>query len=167
MTATKAAPGVGDQARVSVLVEVPTSEAFRAFVEDVDLWWRHGLKYRVGKRRSVLALEAKLDGRLFERFETPRGPRVVETGRITRYEPPRLLVLEWRNVNFRADESTEVEVCFEPSASGTQVTLTHRGWSKIRPDHPARHGQATSAFIRSLGLWWGDQMTAFRLCCAR
>lgn len=27
----------------------------------------------------------------------------------------------------------------------------HRGWSRIRPDHPARHGLAVQAFIRMLG----------------
>ena len=76
-------PRPGDQARVTVLVEVPPVEAFRAFVEDIDQWWRHGLKYRVaGKRRGIVHLEAKVDGRLFESFETARGAtKIVQTAK--------------------------------------------------------------------------------------
>jgi hypothetical protein len=53
-------------------------------------------------------------------------------------------------------------VSFAPSASGTLVTVTHRGWSRIRPDHPVRHGQDVPAFLRMLGLWWGDLVNALR-----
>jgi len=161
------APLAGDRARVSVLVEVPPSEAFRAFVEDIDQWWRHGLKYRVsGKRRGIVHLEAKVGGRLFESFETARGAsKIVQTGRVLQYEPPTLLALEWRNVNFAPHETTRVEVRFAASPSGTLVELTHSGWSQIRPDHPARHGEPTEAFVRSLGLWWGDLLTSLRVHC--
>jgi len=152
----------GDQATVSVLVKVSPSEAFRVFTEEIDSWWRTGLRYRIGKRRSVVHLEPKLGGRLFECFETSAGEKVKETGRVTCFEPPSRLVLEWRAVNFAADEKTEVEVLFEPSPSGTRVTVCHRGWSKLRADHPVRHGQDTHAFLRSMGMWWGDLMTSLR-----
>src|SRR5688500_16430006 len=111
----------GDQARVSVLVKVPPTEAFRAFFEDIDLWWRHGLKYRgAGKRRGIVRLAAKVGGRLFESFETARGTsKIVQTGRVLRCEPPSLLAFEWRNVNFAPHETTQVEVRFDPSPSGT------------------------------------------------
>jgi len=155
-------PARGDQARASVLVRVPPSEAFRLFTEEIDSWWRGGLRYRIGKRRSVVHLEPKLGGRLFESFETSAGVKVKETGRITCFEPPTRLVLEWRAVNFSPDERTEVEVLFEPSPSGTLVSVCHRGWSKIRADHPVRHGQDTAAFLRGIGGWWGDLMTSLR-----
>ncbi|HEX9296799.1 MAG TPA: SRPBCC domain-containing protein [Polyangiaceae bacterium] len=165
----------GDQARVSVLVGVPPSVAFRVFTEEIDVWWRTGLKYRLGgKRRSVIRLEPGVGGRLFESVETqtqagrrPRrvtqsGTRVFDTGRVTAWEPPSRLVFEWRAVNFAPSEKTEVEVVFEPSPSGTLVTVTHRGWSRIRPDHPARHGHEVSGFLRTLGLWWGGLMSSLR-----
>jgi uncharacterized protein YndB with AHSA1/START domain len=156
-------PGTsGDRARVSVLVKVPPAEAFRIFTEEIDSWWRGGLRYRLGKQRSVVHLEAKLGGRLFESFETGAGPKLKETGRVTCFEPPARLVLEWRAVNFAPEEKTEVEVLFEPSPSGTLVSVCHRGWSKIRGDHPVRHGQAPPAFLRSMGSWWGDLMTSLR-----
>lgn len=152
----------GDRASAMVLVRVPPVEAFRIFTEEIDRWWRSGLKYRIGKRRSVVCLESKLGGRLFEKLETAAGEKVIETGRVTSFEPPKRLVIEWRAVNFAPEERTEVEVLFEPSASGTVVTVHHRGWSKIRPDHPVRHGEAAQDFLRGLGMWWGDLMTSLR-----
>jgi uncharacterized protein YndB with AHSA1/START domain len=153
----------GDQARVSVLVAVAPEVAFRVFTEEIDQWWRRGLRYRVsGKGRGILHLEPRLGGRLFESIESKGGTRVIETGRVTAWEPPSRLVLEWRLVNFAPGEKTEVEVRFAPSPSGTLVTVTHRGWAAIRPDHPARHGLDVPAFIRMMGLWWGDLMTSLR-----
>ena len=155
----------GDVATVSVLVAVPPDEAFRVFTEEIDQWWRRGLRYRIGRGRSVLHLEPGVGGRLFE--SVGEGDRVFETGRVTAWEPPARLVFEWRAVNFAPSEKTEVEVLFAPSPSGTMVTVRHGGWSHIRPDHPARHGLDVSPFIANLGMWWADLMTALRRHAAR
>lgn len=159
---TTTAPRRGDQATVSVLVKVPLEEAFRVFTEEIDQWWRGGLRYRIGKRRSVVHIEPGVGGRLFESFEGASGPRILETGRVTVWEPPSRLVLEWRAANFAPSEKTEVEVLFAESPSGTLVTVAHRGWSGIRPDHPARHGLDVGPFLRTMGMWWGDLMTSMR-----
>jgi len=154
----------GDRARASVLVGVAPADAFRVFTEEIDRWWRRGYAYRVaGTRRGIIHLEPKAGGRLFESFDDDSGrPCVVETGRITEWAPPSRLVFEWRAANFAAGEKTEVEVVFQPRPRGTLVTLTHRGWSAIRPDHPARHGKETAAFVRMMGMWWGDLLSALR-----
>jgi len=153
----------GDQARVAVVVDVAPDAAFRLFTEEIDQWWRRGSRYRVsGRDRGFLRLEAGVGGRLFEEIESPAGARVVETGRVTVWEPPGRLVFEWRAANFAPSETTEVEVRFEPAPSGTLVTLTHRGWSRIRPDHPARHGAEVPVFVRTLGLWWGELLSSLR-----
>ena len=153
-----ARPIPGDQARVAVLVQAPPAEAFRVFTEEINEWWRTGVRYRVGgKNRSIIHLEPRVGGRLFEAVEGGAGgARVVENGRVTVWEPPARLVFEWRAVNFAPSESTEVEVTFEARTRGTLVTVTHRGWAAIRPDHPVRHGEEAVAFIRTLGLYWGD-----------
>jgi uncharacterized protein YndB with AHSA1/START domain len=153
----------GDQATVSVLVEVEPAIAFRVFTEDIDRWWRRGLKYRMsGKHRGIIHLEPREGGRLFESFTTSRGEQVAESGRVTAWDPPARLVFEWRAANFAPSEKTEVEVIFAPTASGTLVTVRHRGWSAIRGDHPVRHGEDVAGFLRSMGLWWGEQMTSLR-----
>lgn len=162
-------PPPGDAARVSVQVAVDPAEAFRIFTEEIDQWWRRGVRFRAaGRRTSVLCLEAGVGGRLLESFESSRGPRVLETGTVTAWDPPARLVFEWRGVNFAEGEKTEVEVVFRAMGDGTMVTVTHRGWSALRPDHPARHGQDDRAFLRTMGLWWGDLMTSLReLAAAR
>lgn len=158
-----AASRPGDKARVTVQVGVDPAVAFEVFTAETDLWWRRGPRYRMaGKSPGALQFEPGPGGRLFERIDAPSGPRVVEIGRVKVWEPPARLVFEWRNMNFAPDEKTEVEVLFERSEGGTRVTVEHRGWAALRPDHPARHRMENAAFIRSLGLFWGDLMTSMR-----
>ena len=152
-----------DQMRVSVLVAVPPDEAFRIFTEDIDLWWRRGLRYRVAAGRAgTIHLEAGVGGRLYEAFESGGDTQLTETGRVTAWDPPHRFVFEWRAINFAPGETTEVEVAFEATASGTRVTVTHRGWNRIRADHPARHGMDAEGFLRTMGRWWGDLMGGLR-----
>ena len=154
----------GDSARVTVTVAVPPEVAFEVFTQEIDLWWRRGPKFRpMGRKPGVLHFEGKVGGRLFESFETSTGAKVHQTGKITAWEPPSRFAFEWRSPNYVAEEKTFVEVLFEESASGTLVTVTHSGWSALRPDHPARHGEQAGVFLRRMGLWWGDQMTSLRL----
>jgi len=153
----------GDQATVTVLVAVEPKVAFEVFTKETDLWWRRGPRFRLaGRHPGVMCFEGGIGGRLFETFETPSGTRVFEAGKIIAWEPPSRLAFTWRNANFAPDEATEVEVRFEPAGTSTRVTVQHRGWASIRPDHPARHGLTGAAFSRSMGLWWGDQLTALR-----
>ena len=153
----------GDQATISISVAVEPDVAFEVFTNETDLWWRRGVRYRLaGRRPGVLCFEPGAGGRLFESFETSSGAQVYEVGRVTVWQPPSRLVFTWRNANFSAEESTEVEVRFEPTRIGTRVTVQHRGWSALRPGHPARHGLEDAAFSRMIGLWWGDLMTALR-----
>jgi uncharacterized protein YndB with AHSA1/START domain len=158
----------GDRARVSVVVRVDPASAFRIFTEEIDQWWRRGVKYRIaGRRPGVIAIEAGVGGRMFEYFDTPAGQAVVETGRVVAWEPPARLAFEWRTSNFAPDEKTLVEVTFEPQQSGTLVTVTHSGWSRIRGDHPVRHGLDVEEFVRMKALWWGELMTSLRELAAK
>jgi hypothetical protein len=43
------------------------------------------------------------------------------------------------------------------------VTVIHRGWSALREDHPSRHGLHGAEFVRMIGMWWGDLLSAYRL----
>src|SRR5258708_32421993 len=85
----------GDQVKVSVSVAVEPSVAFRVFTEEIDLWWRRGLRFRVaGKNRGIIHLEPRVGGRLFESFETNAGTRVFETGKVTAWETPPVFGLD-------------------------------------------------------------------------
>lgn len=158
----------GDEARATVSVALPPAEAFRVFTQEVDRWWRRGRRFRNAPgERGIVCIEAGVGGRLFESFDTAGGERVVEIGRVLAWQPPQRLLMSWRAVNFADGETTEVEVLFRERRSvdgpGTEVTVIHRGWAAIRADHPVRHGHNVPAFIRTMGLWWGDQLTALRL----
>jgi uncharacterized protein YndB with AHSA1/START domain len=162
----------GDAATVSVFVAVPPDSAFQVFTEEIDQWWRTGPRFRIGgKRAGRIYFEPGPSGRLFETFEAASGTRTFEVGKVTVWEPPGRLALEWRGVNFKPEddpgkspegEKTFVEVTFEPMRDGTTVTVRHSGWSALGPKHPARHGLEGSAFTRTIGLFWGDLMTSLR-----
>jgi uncharacterized protein YndB with AHSA1/START domain len=155
-----------DKVIVETTVAVPPARAFEIFTRETDLWWRRGPRFRVaGRRPGVLELEPRLGGKLLEKFETASGnAKSIVVGTVLAWEPPSRLLLEWRNVNFAPDEKTQVEVRFEATQSGnTRVTLEHRGWAAIRPDHPARHEKQGREFIAFIGGFWGDLLTALRL----
>jgi len=156
----------GDRVAASVFVDAPPDIAFEVFTAQIDSWWRHGMKFRSGGRDvSVLHLEPRPGGRLFETIASPDGGsgHVVQTGTVTAWDPPRALEIEWRGVNFAPHEKTTVRVGFEPCRDGTLVTLVHAGWASLPPDHPVRHGQAVQPFIAGMGMWWSDQMSSLRM----
>lgn len=156
-----------DAARVTVSVAVPPAVAFDIFTRDIDRWWRRGIQFRNARgRRGFIRLEPHIDGRLFESVDGESGPRVIEVGRVSAWNPPDRLAFSWRNANFAPEEVTEVEVSFRATAHGTLVSVVHRGWSALREDHPARHGHSGAPFYRMIGLWWGEQMAALREFCA-
>ena len=158
---------IGDSTRVSVTVAVAPPRAFEIFTEEIDRWWRRGVKFRQSRGRGgFLRIEPEVGGRLFESIDGDAGPHVLEVGRVRIWEPPRRLAFSWRSANFAAHEHTEVDVEFAPAAAGTLVTVTHRGLSALRNDHPARHGLQGAEFARMTGLWWGEQMSSLRELCA-
>lgn len=153
----------GDQTRVTVAVAVPPEVAFEVFTREIDRWWKRGPAFRPsGAQGGFIHLEPGVGGRLFYSFDGDEGEHVFVAGRVTVWEPPSRLTFTWRNATFTAEQSTEVEVEFARSRSGTLVTVTHRGWSALPVDHPARHGLPDAAFFRSVGLWWGELMSSLR-----
>ena len=71
-------------------------------------------------------------------LETGPNGRVVqgefEVGRIVSWKPGGLILLQWRQADWNAEELTEVEMRFEPVDGGTRVTLEHRGWGGLIGD---------------------------------
>jgi len=158
----------GDRVRVMVSVAVPPDEAFRVFTDELDAWWQRGPRFRIaGADRGFIRLEPGVGGRLFESFERRGTTTVIDTGRVVEWTPPARLVFTWRASNFGPDEVTTVEVDFAPTASGTQVTVTHHGFAALPADHPVRHGADVPTFVRRMGMWWGDLASSLRLHVAR
>jgi uncharacterized protein YndB with AHSA1/START domain len=152
------------QARVTVSVAVPIEDAFRVFTSEIDRWWRRGPRFRhAGNARGIVHVEPRVGGRLFESWQGPHGEQLFVAGIVRRWEPPRALAFSWRNSNFAPQELTEVEIEFASRDQHTTVvTVTHRGWESLRPDHPARHGLDDRGVYRMIGLWWGEQLSSLR-----
>lgn len=156
---TASAPVPFDRVKVTTFVHVPAGAAFAVFTRDIDVWWRRSPRFRMGtKDDSTMRFEGEAGGRLVE--VTAGKERVI--GKILAWEPGARLHFEWRAVAFQPHETTEVEVLFEETESGTRVTLEHRGWARIPEDHRVRHGNQGAVFIAWMGRWWGDLATGFR-----
>ena len=140
-------PMRGDQVRATVTVALPPATAFTVFTDEIDRWWRRGRRFRNAPGEAgIVRIEPGVGGRLFESFGSGADERVVEIGRTLVWDPPRRLVLSWRNATFAAGEHTEVEVVFAPSASGTTVVLDA---SRLERD-PRRPSGAPRARGRSV-----------------
>jgi len=149
---------------VSVRVDVPPPRAFALFVDEIDRWWRRGPKFRhAGGAAGVMRIEPRLGGAVTEAWTTSGETKSFELGRVTAWEPPLRLAFTWRNATFAPFESTDVDVAFTAMGASTLVTVRHRGWESLRPDHPARHGQDDVALQRDVGLWWSELLSALRL----
>lgn len=153
----------GDRAKVTLFVAVPPAVAFEVFTNEIDLWWKRGPKFRhSGRHVGKLCFEPGAGGRLFETFTVDGTPHTFEAGRILAWEPPAKLAFEWRNANFAPHEKTEVEVRFDAAPGGTQVSVEHRGWGALPPEHPARHGLVGPQFSGLIGMWWSELLASLR-----
>lgn len=148
--------------RVVTTVQTDPATAFQVFVEETDLWWRRGPRWRfLRSPRSVLRFEPGVGGRLIE--VDPDDDAVGHVvGQVEVWEPGAALIFEWRLPNFAPSERTWVQVTFEPVGEHTRVTLIHTGLRALRPDHPARHGEADAGFCASTGRWWGELLSSLR-----
>jgi uncharacterized protein YndB with AHSA1/START domain len=102
--------------KVFLALRVPADpmRAFKVFTQEIASWWQPSGLFRVSDTGDGrLAFEPGEGGRLLTTFE---DGSTFEIGRISVWEPGKRLVFAWRQANFSAEQSTEVEVCFEPVA---------------------------------------------------
>ena len=149
------------RARAMTIVRIPPDEAFEVFTTEIDLWWRHGPRFRpaIDGRLGEMRFEPKEGGRLLEVYADGES---FELGRVRDWEPGVRLAFGMGGRDFAPGEFTEVEVRFEEAHEGTRVTIEHWGFEELGPDHGVRHGQGDEALIGSTGLWWGDTLVALR-----
>jgi uncharacterized protein YndB with AHSA1/START domain len=146
---------------VALRVKASPERAFAAFVSEIGLWWRPNPLFRFTPRSpGVLSFEPGEAGRLIETL--PNG-KVFEIGKVRAWEPPRRLVVGWRQATFAADQDTEVEVRFEPLGDEIRVTVTHTGWDSVPQAHVARHGFPPTFFLTRHGEWWQSLLEAYRM----
>lgn len=128
----------------SATVEVQTDPdtAFRAFTEELDLWWVRGpINHWNGGRALAMRCEPGVGGRLLEVYDDVTG-EALELARITAWEPGRRLA-------FRSSlDDVETEVSFRTSGASTVVAVVAR----VPPGGSDRGG---SAWARVVPKWFG------------
>jgi uncharacterized protein YndB with AHSA1/START domain len=129
---------------VSLRVDATPQQAFDVFTQEIASWWKpNGLFQITPRGDGALRFEPGEGGRLVT--DLPNG-KTFEIGRITAWAPGQRLAFTWRQGAFAAEQTTYVEVRFEPVAEETRVTVEHRGWDGIPQDHVARHGFPLAVF---------------------
>ena len=144
---------------VSTRVAAEPAEAFALFTGEIGAWWAAGA-VNGARFQGSLRFEPGVGGRLLKSI----GDQVFEVGRVRRWEPPGCFVFECRESGDEAGPCTEVEVRFAPAASGTRVTLEHRGFEALPPDHPGRAGLASEALLRLWGRCWSERLERAKQC---
>jgi hypothetical protein len=103
----------------SVVLACACERAFALFTERASDWWPELLRH-TGDARSQITLLAS--GRFWERASDGRE---VELGRVTAWEPPSRLALDFFP-GTGAAHPTEVVVRFSAEGDGTRVVVQHR-----------------------------------------
>lgn len=148
--------------RVFVALRVPAdpARAFEAFTREIGSWWQPGRLFQITPRGDgELTFEPGVGGRLVTRLD---NGETFEIGRISVWDPGRRLVFAWRQASFSAEQSTEVEVLFEPVGPETRVSIEHRAWDTIPQRHVARHGFPEHVTLKRVADWWRTSLAALR-----
>ena len=146
--------------KVFLAVRVPADpvRAFEAFTQEIASWWRPDPLFQVTPRGDgELSFEPGAGGRLVSRFS---NGETFEIGRISVWEPGRRLVFAWRQASFSSEQSTEVEVLFEPAGKETRVSIEHRAWDTLPQQHVARHDFPEPVTLQRVADWWRGSLWA-------
>jgi uncharacterized protein YndB with AHSA1/START domain len=121
-------------ATAAIEVACDPKTAFSVFTDDIGRWWKPGTYYWNDPERGA---EMRFDGRRLVEVYDPATGEGFEIGTVTVWDPPERLVFGWRIADWPPGVSTEVDVRFAATDTGTRVTIEHRGWDQF-PDGPAK-----------------------------
>jgi uncharacterized protein YndB with AHSA1/START domain len=126
-----------------VVVNATLEKAFRVFTAGFNSWWPR--THHIGQADMKEAIiEQRLGGRWYEKGVDGSE---CDWGKVIAWEPPKRFALTWQlTADYKYDPNfvTEIEVTFEPVASGkTRVTLEHK--------HLDRYGDKQQQVMGSVG----------------
>ena len=123
----------------SALVDATPTRVFAALSTPSELmqWWTDTVLC------SAVAWEMDLrpTGQWRSRWRWVHDGSEFELGgEVLEVDPPRLLVVSWRDERYAGFPATTVRYELEPSGGGTIVRVTHSGFDDVRPDHDDYNG---------------------------
>jgi uncharacterized protein YndB with AHSA1/START domain len=119
-----------DPVVVSVEVSLNPDQAFALFTNGLGEWWPKA-RHSIGKEEvAEIAVDPRLGGRIVERWHDGTE---FPWAKFTAWDPPTRFTMEWRPIA-EPGPTTEVEVTFSATDTGTLVELTHRGWERLGED---------------------------------
>jgi len=123
-------------------VGVDPQTAFRAFTEEMNLWWVRGpINFFDSARAVEIVCEPGVGGRILEVYNAAAGD-VLELARISAWHPGQRVA--WHS----SVDDVEVEVSFEPTAAGTMV--------RVQAGLPAGGADRGGTFwVRVVPAWFG------------
>ncbi len=132
---------------LTVELPLPPADAYQAFTARFGDWWpaaTHSLS-RDDVTTCRMALEP--GGAVEER--APDGTW-HPWGRVEAFEPGRRLRFSW-HPGREPDSAQWVDVAFEPSATGSRVTLVHGGWEALGEIAPILRREYAAGWPQVLG----------------
>ena len=98
---------------VSIDLAFPSTTAFDILVEELTAALaQNGMVFEAGTNGHMTSGE-------------------FEVGRVVAWKPGELIRLQWHQADWEPEETTNVEMRFEPVDGGTRVTVEHRGWGGL------------------------------------
>ena len=126
------------------------------FSEEIGLWWRRGTPYWNDAERGLsVRIEPGIGGRFVEVYDLDSGTG-FEVGRVTAWQPGRLLALTWTQVGWPPGVATDIAITFEPAGDGTRVRLEQTGFERVGPDAEQFRDGYSTGWQEVLG-WFAER----------
>jgi len=128
--------------RFSYEIDCPADHAFDVWTNQLGTWWPRGHSTS-GDRDTVVQLEPRIGGRIFER--TSDG-REIDWGEVTRWSPPSHLGYTW-HIGRTGEDATAVDLTFVDLGDGrTRLDIVHSGWDRLGAEGAAWRNANTNGW---------------------
>ncbi|MPZ52399.1 MAG: hypothetical protein GEU79_06645 [Acidimicrobiia bacterium] len=113
-------------------VSLDIETAFELFTRRIGEWWPIDAFSIAGADVTGVRFEEEVGGRVVE--ITSGGEQ--SWADVTLWDPPHRFCLAW-HPSADSEVSTDLEVSFAETETGTEVRLEHRGWERLGENGPA------------------------------
>jgi hypothetical protein len=110
----------------TITVRCAPATAFRVFTSEIGQWWPLA-DFSLGAPTDC-HFEPYIGGRL---YQADQAGVEVTWGQVLAWAPPHGMAFSWL-VKCTPEEAQRIDVRFRPVETGTEVTLTHAGWDKLK-----------------------------------